>query len=63
MPMQNTHVSLGLVVLVLVIGIAGYYIANRPDDRDVGEKLDDAISELEDRTPAERLHDTLNTND
>lgn len=59
-----------IVVLIAVIGIAGYYILNAPDQRGMGEKIDDAIDELpndpdaavrelEDRTPAEKLGDAV----
>lgn len=58
-----------IVVLVLVAGIAGYYILNAPDRRTPTEKLGDAIHELpqgpekaarqlENRTPGEKLEDT-----
>lgn len=62
MTTQNTSTSLALIALLLAIGIIGYYIMNKPDDRNTGEKIGDAISELKDRTPAERLQDNLDTN-
>jgi hypothetical protein len=68
---MNTH-SLGKYILVFafiaVFGIILYSILNAPDRRSDGEKIGDAINELpngvdkaarqlEDRTPADKLHD------
>jgi len=59
---------LTVIVLVVVIVIAGYYVLNAPDKRDAGQKISDAINELpngvdkaarqlKDRTPGEKLED------
>ena len=55
-----------LVAIVLTIGALAFL--NAPDERSAGEHIDDAIEnlnngvddaarELQDRTPAERIHD------
>lgn len=36
-----------LVVAVLVV-VAGVYFMNKPDDRGVGERIDDAVAEIQD---------------
>lgn len=63
--------SLIAIILVFIISIFGYYILNTPDQRNVGEKISDAVDELpngvdkaarqlEDRTPGEKLSDVVN---
>lgn len=60
---QSSQVSSGkfLVTIALVIAVAviGYYVLNAPDQRSAGQKVGDAIDELGDRTPSERLGDNL----
>lgn len=60
---------LAIVALVVVVGIAGYYVLNAPDRRTAGDKIGDAINELpnvdkaarqlEDRTPGEKFGDAV----
>jgi hypothetical protein len=45
--------------LVAVIGIVGYFVLNAPDRRSPGEKIGDAIDQLQDRTPGEKLGDAV----
>lgn len=51
--------------LLLMAGIAafavfiGYSVLNAPDRRTAGEKIGDAVDELQDRTPGERLSDAM----
>lgn len=58
------------LVVMLIVAIIGYYILNAPDRRDPGQKIGDAISELdngldkaarqlEDRTPGDKLQDAI----
>ena len=54
--------TLSTIIVILVVGIAvilGYAIMHAPDNRSVGEKLDDAVEELQDRTPAEKAGDAI----
>lgn len=64
---KNTQTILG-ILLVGVIAVGAWAMLNQPDDRTVGQKiedagnklgdgLDDAARELEDRTPLERMED------
>ncbi len=57
-----------VTVLVLALGVIGYYMLNAPDKRDAGEKISDAIDalpkgldkatdQLKDRTPGQKLED------
>lgn len=55
-PQGKFLVTAGLVV---VIGIVSYYVLNAPDRRSPGEKIGDAIDQLEDRTPGEKLSDAI----
>ena len=59
---------LAIVALLIIVGIAGYYVLNAPDKRSAGDKIGDAINELpkgadkaarqlEDRTPGDKLND------
>lgn len=59
-----------LVVVLAVAGFLGYQALNEPDHRSLGEKVGDAVDELdngvdnaarelEDRTPAERIKDDI----
>jgi hypothetical protein len=59
------------ILVVAVLGLGAYVVLNQPDQRSAGEKVGDAISnldegvddaarELEDRTPGERLKDDIN---
>lgn len=59
---------IAIVVLVLVVGVVGYYVLNAPDRRDSGQKISDAIDalpkgidkasdQLKSRTPGEKLND------
>ena len=61
---------LPLLVVAIIVAILGYYVLNAPDRRDAGQKVGDAISELdngvdkaarqlEDRTPGDKLHDVI----
>lgn len=63
MTTQSTQVPSGkflvTIALVVVIAALGYYVVNAPDRRSSGEKIGDAIDELGDRTPSERLGDSL----
>jgi hypothetical protein len=53
---QGKFLTAGLLV---AIGIAGYYMLTAPDRRSPGDKIGDAINELGDRTPGERLTDAI----
>lgn len=59
---MTTH-SLGKYLLMLsfiiIVGFIGYSLMNAPDRRTGGEKIGDAIDELGDRTPAEKLSDKM----
>ncbi len=57
-----------ITIAVLIMIMIGYSVMTTPDQRDVGQKIDDAIDELpngidkaarelEDRTPAEKMED------
>lgn len=59
-----------VVALVIVAGLAGYFILNAPDRRDAGERFGDAVDqlhngpdkavrELESRTPGDKLKDAV----
>ena len=61
---------LGIAALIAAVAIGGYLILNAPDQRTGGEKIGDAIDELdqgfgkaarqlEDRTPGEKLGDVI----
>jgi hypothetical protein len=64
---MNTK-SIIVIAVMLIVGIAGYYILNAPDQRDAGQKIGDAVNELhngpvkaerqlENRTPGDKLED------
>lgn len=67
--MQKKNIMMVLaVVLVVVVGMAAYGALNAPDNRSTGQKVEDAVNnldegvddaarELEDRTPLERMQD------
>lgn len=68
MTTQSFGKNLLLVAAVAVIAIVGYSVLYAPDRRSDGQKISDAVSELpngvdkaarqlEDRTPADKLHD------
>lgn len=69
--MNNKNVQVGIFITLLVIaGFVGYTVLTQPDQRSVGEKIGDAVDqldngvdnaarELEDRTPAERIGDEI----
>jgi hypothetical protein len=59
--MTNQQVTSGLLVaLILLIGaFFAWNVMHQPDRRTVGEKIGDAVDELKDRTPAEKLHDDI----
>jgi len=60
---MNSQARTILIVLgVLLVGALGYSFLTRPDDRNVVQKVGDAIEredtrELQDRTPGERIED------
>lgn len=69
MPMQKEKL-IPVVIVVLIALIIGYYVLNAPDRRDFGQKVGDAISELdqgpekaarqlESRTPGDKLQDAV----
>ncbi len=69
MATQNTNTIITVLVIALV-AVGGYAFFNMRDNRNGAERLGDAISELpngidnaarelEDRTPAERVTDTV----
>ncbi len=66
---KNIPIILGVVVIAL-LGFVAYGALNTPDQRSPGEKVGDAIDqldngvdnaarELEDRTPVERIKDDI----
>lgn len=63
MTTQSSQVPSGkflvTAALVVILAVLGYYVLNEPDKRSAGEKIGDAIDELGDRTPSERLGDNL----
>jgi len=67
---KNTQIIIAVIVVAL-IGFVAYGAMNTPEQRSPGEKIGDAIDqldngvdnaarELEDRTPAERIKDEVN---
>lgn len=69
--MNKTTKTLLAVLAVLVVAGGAYAYLTMPDQRTAGEKIgdaiddldngvDDAARELEDRTPAERIEDGFN---
>ena len=59
---------IAIAILVIGLGVVGYYVLNTPDKRDSGQKISDAISalpqgidkaseQLKDRTPGQKLDD------
>ncbi len=70
MQKSSLNVTLGILIIA-VLAIVGYLVLNAPDNRNAAEKIGDAIHELpkgadkaarelEDRTPGERLKDSVN---
>lgn len=69
--MQKSSINLTLGILIIVVlVIIGYLVLNAPDKRNAAEKIGDAIHELpqgpdkaarelQDRTPGERIGDTI----
>ncbi len=69
---DNKNLMVGiLAVVILVVGVMAFNALNAPDTRSPGDKIgdaidqldngvDDAARELEDRTPAERIKDDIN---
>ncbi len=66
---QSQGKFLAILSLVIVVTFVGYYLLNAPDNRDIGDKIGDAIHELpngvdkaarqlESRTPGEKLQDS-----
>ena len=64
---QRTNFLL-IAIVALIVGVIGYTIMTKPDQRNSGEKISDAVNELpngvdkaarqlEDRTPAEKFGD------
>ncbi len=62
--------SLLWMVIVILVGVVAYYALNAPDQRNGVQKVGDAISELpngpdkaarelKDRTPADKIDDSL----
>lgn len=65
---QNKKTAMIVFGLVLVAGTVGYYVLNAPDNRNAGEKVGDALNELQNgvdkaarqlknRTPGDKLDD------
>jgi short subunit fatty acids transporter len=61
--------NLAIGVVVIAIGVGGYYMLNAPDTRTDGQKIGSALDEvstgankaarqLQDRTPAEKIEDS-----
>lgn len=70
---MNKNNTIVVVLVVAVVALVGYFVMTMPDRRSGGEKIGDAITEiengngidnaareLEDRTPAERAKDAVN---
>jgi len=59
MSTQPTNVASGkfmvTAALIAIVAIIGYYVMTAPDRRTSGEKIGDAIDQLGDRTPADKL--------
>jgi predicted PurR-regulated permease PerM len=64
---KRTQQILAVLVIVL-LGFVAYFVLTTPDQRDLGQKIEDAVDEipngldkaaeqLEDRTPIEKLQD------
>ena len=67
---QSLGRSLFILLVIVVVGMAAYAILNKPDDRNAVQKVGDAIQklpeggtkaarELQDRTPADRISDSV----
>jgi hypothetical protein len=54
-----------LTVLFVAVAAVVYAVMTTPEHRTVGQKVGDAVEELHDRTPAQRLRDKMDdvTND
>ena len=59
-----------IIGLVFIVAIVGFYILDAPDRRTTGDKIGDAVDELpngldkaarqlEDLTPADKIHDAV----
>ncbi len=46
-----------ILCLVVVVGFIAYSVLYAPDTRTTGERIGDAIDQLDDRTPADKLND------
>ncbi len=57
--MTSDNRSILFVLVAVVVLILGYTAMTRPEHRTVGEKIDDAVNSLEDRTPAEKIQDEM----
>jgi cell division protein FtsL len=66
---NNNKTIIGILVIAVIV-LLGYVVLNQPDQRSLGDKIEDAASqldegvddaarELEDRTPAERVIDEV----
>ncbi len=70
---MNKNNTIVAVLVVVVVALVGYFVLTMPDRRTGGEKIGDAIGQLEqgngvdnaarelqDRTPGERVKDAVN---
>jgi hypothetical protein len=49
-----------LILATLAVVFLGYIVLNTPEHRTVGDKVNDAVHELQDRTPAQKIKDNIN---
>lgn len=59
MATQSQGKSMLGIGIVIVLAVIGLYVLTAPDRRTPGEKVGDAIDQLGDRTPAQKLGDDL----
>jgi hypothetical protein len=59
MAQESQNKFLMTVVVVLAVGVTGYFLLNAPDRRTPGERIGDAVDQLGDRTPAQKLGDAV----
>ncbi len=67
---SSTPRTIIIVLLVIVIALAGYFVLTMPDQRSTTDKIGDAVHELpngldkasrqlEDRTPGQKIGDSI----
>jgi hypothetical protein len=54
----NSKTFMGALAIVAVISLA-YIAMNTRENRSLGDKVDDVVNELQDRTPVEKIQDKI----